>query len=93
MTASEIANYINTEAQTLFRHPDGWPSMERHDLPGTQRNLLFVPCPGKLPEELIKAMRLSYEANVKKIVHRILDGTLELDKIVRAAIIRELRGY
>lgn len=80
MRTTEIAERINESAETLFRTPDGWASMERHDLPGTPRNLVFSPVQPVTKmtnEELIDAMRRSYVAEVKQLVSRITGVDIE----------------
>lgn len=74
MKPEQIAELIEEKAKTLFRCSDGWASMERHDLPGSPRNLIFSPIPpvNKMTsEELIEAMRSSYIVSVKRLVARI----------------------
>jgi len=77
MTSKEIIKLIDDTANTLFRCPDGWPSMEQHHLPGTPPNLIFLNTPQRTNWELITAMRESYKKSVKVIIGRVMGVDLE----------------
>lgn len=77
MNIAEIKELIDKTAESILRCPDGWPSMERHDQPGTPRNLIFVSIYPFPPKELIEAMRASYKVSVRRIVEQVVGIRLE----------------
>lgn len=72
VSVEEHKKEIEKYAETLFRTPDGWPSMQRHDQPGSPRNLLLIPAPGVEPQELTKMMRASFTASVLQLIQKVL---------------------
>ncbi len=59
-------------AADLLRVVDGWPEMERRDLPGIPHNLMFIPIPHMkmTAAELIDAMRASAAAEIDAYLDR-----------------------
>lgn len=66
---------IREYAFTLFRAASGWPSMERHDQPGSPLNLLMIPTPGTDVNVFIEQIRNSFCAPVERIICKLWHET------------------